>query len=770
VSKKKLIVNYFSKYNYLLFLVISFLSLIGFLSTNTSFGFVWDWSIPSNELFLRSKLENNELYWNNSLYGGFNNSLNFELWFWRFIGTLNKVTFGKEIFFSLFIFQILCFVGFYKIGKIYKKRYFLISLFYIYSYYAFSRLIAGHINLVFFYWSLPIIFVCLYYLYKKNLRQTIFYQIILILVSLIVLSHPISLFIFFFLLIFFFFKEIINNKNKKSVFFIFSLTLIIFFITQFHLTLTFYNFIFNSNNLFENYRELQEVSNEIGSDNFLNNLLRERVIQHEQKSFGIVFYIYTLINSSMFYENVFSINIILIKIIFFLSFLIIIAYSVFLSFQKIINYKLNLIYIAFLVITFILICGSNNLLSKFFYDSILYLFPKLFTIFANPLRFAPLFIFFLSLILLLNDNFHIKKIIFLITLISIVHFFFFKFHNSGKYTFQNIQTNQIIKKQINPEEIKILEKLNDDKDFYKIVIMPPAFLSWSYSDNKNFFTIPWNSNYFSKSNLLLGDSSPLERYSNKFFFTINNRDFNYNLLLKINNIKYLVVPNHEKIYLYKNFIKNYKKNTFDSLQDYSELFKLNLDSLKLKKSKISTNNIDIYEVNNYYPEFYCPTKHIYSKKKYYENKEILKFIDNINDYYIFTNIKTIKLCKERTELIIQSPRKNIYNIISSSGKKIDSIVFNNSYDKDWIIVPNKNYQTYLEIIYYLLNKKENKVTNHVEANFRSNYWDFDVQYNSFTIFNYNEIKFYFIKIFQILLIVIYILIIFKYFFRREWKR
>ena len=156
--------DYLSKYNYLLFLVICFLSLIGFLSVNTSFGFIWDWSLPSNELFLENKLENNELYWNNSLYGGFNNNLNFELWFWRFIGTVNKVTFGKEVFFSLFVFQILCFVGFYKIGKIYKKRYFLISLFYIYSYYAFNRLIAGHINLVLFYWSLPIIFVCLHYL------------------------------------------------------------------------------------------------------------------------------------------------------------------------------------------------------------------------------------------------------------------------------------------------------------------------------------------------------------------------------------------------------------------------------------------------------------------------------------------------------------------------------------------------------------------------------------------------------------------------------
>jgi hypothetical protein len=495
VFKKNLIVNYFYKYDYLLFIFVSFLSLIGFLSANTSFGFIWDWGMPSNHFFLRDKLENNELYWNNSLYGGFKNNLNFELWFWRFIGIVDIISFGKGVFFSLFIFQILCFFGFCKIGKIYNKRYFLLSLFYIYSYYALSRLIAGHINLVLFYWSLPIIFVCLHYLYKKNLRQTFVYQIILILVSLIVLSHPISLVNFFFLLIFFFFKEIINNNNKKNVFFIFSLTLIIFFITQFHLTLKFYNVIFNNTFLFEKYRDLQEVSNEIVSDNsFFKDLLSQRVIQHTQKSLGIVFYIYTLINSSMFYENVFLINIIIIKIIFFLSFLIIIAYSIFLSFQKIINYKLNLIYIAFLVITFILICGSNNLLSKFFYDSILYLFPELFTIFANPLRFAPLFIFFLSLILLLNDNFYIKKIIFLITLISIVHFFFFKFHNSGKYIYQNIQTNQIIKKKINPEEIQILEKLNDDKDFYKIVIMPPAFLSWSYSDNKNFFTIPWNSN------------------------------------------------------------------------------------------------------------------------------------------------------------------------------------------------------------------------------------------------------------------------------------
>jgi len=771
VFKKNLIVNYLFKYNYLLFLLISFLSLIGFLSANTSFGFVWDWSMPSNEFFLRSKLENNELYWNNSLYSGFNNNLNFELWFWRFIEIINVVSFGKGVFFSLFIFQILCFIGFYKIGKIYNKRYFLISLFYIYSYYAFSRLVAGHINLLLFYWSLPIMFVCLHYLYNKNLRETTVYQIILILVSLVALSHPISIFCYIILLIFFFFKEIINKKNKKNIFLIFFVTLIILLITQFHLTQTLFSFIFEGNNLFVNYREFQQVTNKVDSNNFLlKNILDARVVQHEQKSFGILFYIFTLIKSSMFYENVFSIDITFIKIIYFLSFIILISYCIIVSFQKVLNYKLNFIYLTFLLITFILICGSNNLLSKFFYNLVEYLFPSLFTIFANPLRFAQLFMIFLSLILLLNNNIYIKNIIFLITIISILQFFFFKFYIPGKYNQTTIQVNQILKKKINSEEIHALQKLSKDKDFYKIAILPPAFLSWSYSDNTNNFTIPWNSNYFSKSNLILSDNSILERFSNKYFFTIDNQDFNYNLLLKISNIKYLVVPSHERIYLYKDFIKNYKKNTFDGLQDYSEIFKLNLNTLSLKKSKISTNQIYFYEVENFYPEFYCPTKKIYYKNNYID-KEILKFSDNINDYYIFADTqKEIKLCKKKIELNIKSPRKNIYNVTTLSEIVINSLIFNNTYDKDWIIIPDKTYKTYLEIFNHLLNEKDNKGTKHLQVNLSSNYWDFNNNFNSFTIFNYNELKFYFIKIFQNLFILFYILINFTYFLKKRWKR
>jgi hypothetical protein len=770
VIDRNLIINYFYKYNYLFFFLICFLSSIAFLSDNISFGFVWDWSMPSNELFLKNKLENNELHWNNSLYGGFNSNLNFELWFWRFIGIVNSLSFGKGVFFSLFIFQFLAFIGFYEIGKIYNKKYFLISLFYIYSYYAYSRLVAGHLNLLMFYWSLPILFVCLSNFYGKGLKKTSIYQILFILVTLVTLSHPFSIIIFSFLLIFFFLKKLIDSKNKIKICFIFIFTLAIFFLTQFHLIYSLLNTYLGNVDLFESYKSYQ-VFNEISDTQNvdLNKLYESRIVQHHEKSFGILFYFLTIIQNSMFYENAFFTNIIFIRITFLISFIIILTNAIIISFKEALvnRLKFSYIYITFLLIVFILLVGSNNLISKIIYFSIANLKPNLFTIFANPLRFAPLFLFFLTLILLLNNKFYMKKFVVFVVIVSSIQFFFFKFLNFDVTKLETTQPNRIIKKQINFEEIEIEKNLRDDKNFYKIIVLPPAFMSWSFTHD-NSFTIPWNSNYFSKSNLLASDNTSLEKHSNKYFFTINNQDFNYNLLLKISNVKYLILPNYNNVYLYNQFIKDFKNNTFNNFEDYSDILRINLENLNLKKSKLSTNNINVYEVNNFYPEFYCPTKAIYYDRSI--KKSDLRFSDSVNNYYVFTSLnKKLNLCKRKYEIKISSPIKNIYNINLTDGNKINSFIFNNTYDKNWSVIPGKSYKNYLEILNYIFTNKEKKIINHFEVNFNTNYWNFDKNYEFFTIFNYNEFIFYFTKIFQILLIFIFIVFNLFYLFKNKWQ-
>ena len=762
---------FLEKYNFLLFLLISFASLFGFLNSDTSFGFMWDWSIPSNELFLNNKLKSNELFWSHAVFGGYNNSLNFELWYWRFYGLVNLLFFGKGLFGILFIFQFLCYFGFCKLGEIYKKDFILISLFYIFSYYAFSRLIAGHINFLIFYWSLPILFVCIHELYENSLKKTSIYQILLIIVCLVVLSHPTSIISFLLLLIYFFFKKLVNSNNKKKIFYTFLFTLLIFLISQLHLTLTLFNILFdNLNILTDTHKNYFNFENTDQINNFENNkIINDRLIQHNQKSIGIVFYILSLVTSSMFYENIFLVDDIFIKTIFFSCFCIVIIYSIFISLKKIIIYKLryNYIYLAFIIVTFIFLAGSNNLLSQILYNFIFYVSKNLFSLFANPLRFTSLFIFFLSLILLLNNNFYINKIIVLILLISATQFFFLKFYDSKKKGYEYIQTNQIIKKKTNFDEIEFEKNLRKDIASYKIVVLPPAQLAWTYSDKYN-FTIPWNAIYLSKPNLLFTDSKPFEIYSNIFFFSVDNNNFNYNLLLKISNIKYIVYPRHHRVYLYKNYIKNYKNNTFDHLEDYSFILKSNFENLDLKKSKLSSENIDIYEVNNFYPEFYCPTNVVFYKN--IVEKKNLQLSDNENDYYVFASLnKKINLCKKKYQLEINSPTKNIYNIKSLQFDKINSLVFNTSYDKDWRVIPNKIYKSYLEVINHIFFFKKIKLPDHFDVNFGSNYWSFDKNYEYVTVFNLNELKFYFIKIFQYLSLIIFILINFIYLIKNKWK-
>lgn len=376
------------------------------------------------------------------------------------------------------------------------------------------------------------------------------------------------------------------------------------------------------------------------------------------------------------------------------------------------------------------------------------------------------FFFFLSLILLLNNNLYINKIITLVILIAATQFFFLKFFDSKK-NYEYIQTNQIIKKKTSFEEIEFEKNLRKDIASYKIVVLPPSQLTWNYSSKYN-FTIPWNSNYLSKPNLLLKDSKPFEIYTNIFFFSNDDNNFNYNLLLKINSVKYIIYPILDRVYLYKNYIKNYKNNTFDHLEDYSFILKSNLETLDLKKSKLSTESINIYEVDKFYPEFYCP-----SNVKYYKNivdKKNLQLGDNVNDYYVFASLnKKIKLCKKKNQLEINSPTKNVYNVKSLQFDKINSLVFNTSYDKDWIVIPNKIYKTYLEIINHIFFFEKIKPTDHFDVNFGSNYWSFDKNYEYFTVFNFNELKFYFIKIFQFLSLIIFILVNFIYLTKNKWK-
>ena len=359
---------------FLFLIIIAFISLFALLN-NSSFGFIWDWGIPSNSEYLRNKFNDNETIWNNSVYGGFVEYFKFELWYWRLLFFLDKIFIGKYLFCLLFFFQILCILGIYNLCKRFNyKNFFFLSLFYLFSFFVYTKFIAGHLNILIFYWSLPIqVYFVLNIIEEKKIISNLNLLYILIL-NLFTLSHPSNLINYLIILLVIFLFSYLNYEERKKVIIKFSLIFLIFILSILHLITPLIEFLFSANDLIQTHRIDGSLNNEVQQT---SKILDERVNQLLSKSNGFFFFLTSIVQNSMFYEPAFPHNSLILKIIFFLTFAFLNVLFL-LSVLKNILLRNNIfLNICFLVTIFLFISGSNNILGETLFKIISKYLPEI---------------------------------------------------------------------------------------------------------------------------------------------------------------------------------------------------------------------------------------------------------------------------------------------------------------------------------------------------------------------------------------------------------
>jgi len=548
-----------------------------------------------------------------------------------------------------------------------------------------------------------------------------------------------------------------DNSNKNKIIIKFLLILFVFLISIFHLITPLFDFLFNANNLIQTHRIDGSLSNEVQQT---KTILDERINQLLSKSNGLLFFLNSVVRNSMFYETAFPHEGLIIKIIYFSSFASLIIAFILISIKNILIKKNILLNISFLAFSFIFISGSNNIIGELFFKIISNYLPELFIIYANPYRLIPVYlIMVLILSIFTSYRKYFEYLLIFCAIIFSINFIFFKFFKTSEDR-QFIQTMKVIEKNINTNEIELLKKLEDDNDSFHIAILPHAFLSWSY-DQENTISIPWNSNYFPKSNMITDRADILSRLVLDRFFSLNEQ-YELDFIFKLNSISYVIAPKFSNIFLYINILKNYNNNQFDFLNDYNELYKLNVRDLRKLNLDLSSEDISVYEIENTYPIIFCPTKKEILPNKLENLKEFFRtFKTNKNELYAFFNKDvSIDFCKNN-DLKYSVYNKNIYNVYSSNNSNFQSLIFNKNFDHSWKIIPKENFDNYFDIFFYLILNSNSliEINNHFEVNFNKNFWNLDNHTNKLTIFNLKELIFYFIKLTQILLVFLFLIII-----------
>lgn len=569
-------------------------------------GHTWDWGIPNFPEQFRAQARANFSIWDDRLYGGFFFPTRLELPYWLF--TLAFSPLGGDVLskiIPLLIFIIAGASAFFAVRKIFALDYFwalMSAVLYMLSPFSYCRLIGGHLPILLGYAFLPLILyfsVSLFDLPVKEKTPMIAWKkmIPLILILSLGVLHPLVLLvswgiIFLNTLIFF----ILKKGGRKKILARLFLVLVSWILLDAYWLLIILSQLFGVwGNLA--VRPWEPVAEELASRLlYFNNVSRPL---SELFTFSFPFGLHT--------EFVYPVADSL-RPFFILTCVVLFATGVaalYLVFKKRKQYLPVVVMLTVVeIIGFAMVAGNKTIVGQLLFSMIIRTVPLIFSVFSNPIRLLPLVILpfsilpFISLAIIEKEFRHTRIFLRGLTALFILIFLYpWLFRDLKTPIFKDQSQPMSLKvTKINPEDRRVFDYLRQPQGDFRIVHLPPAFVSWPGETDLSYI---WNTIFSPKPLFLEYGQPPLAGETIKSLYS-QKTSKDLSKLLGLGAVKTIIYPH------YQGFPESYQffiKNTVN----YKPIVDRNWSEQKdIKRETTDFTTVDLYENENFVPHIFVP--------------------------------------------------------------------------------------------------------------------------------------------------------------------
>ncbi len=611
----------------------------------------WDWDSPPFNEQITNKASSYFQIWNSDYGMGSKWALTPTAFFWWIILLFNFVEASILIKFSMIATLLLSGVSMYYLSKKFKlnnKASFLSAIIYMYSPVIYSRFVAGHLPIAFGYSVIPLFII---FFLKANEEKLIKNSIIAGFLFTLSSIHPMLLVVSLILLFIFSLYELLNYKNMKPIY-TSTIIIIIFSLMNSFWILPFINTLSGGikyrGGAFEEETSIRRLYLEdrstpiIGSLNFIS-----------ETGLGPEF-----VFPSPFYIKAFSaLTLILIM----------------LNLLGKLDKKFYLFFILFLT-GIILISGVNTIFGTIFYNFLLNNLGMVFNTFSNPNRFNP--IMSISIALLVGYSVNNKKIrkisnvffrkilkfknsklinaFYILLIISPIIYYSWPFvtFNLNQHQMYTDQPLCLRIVDYEPEDYQLYNWLLNQDGFFRVTYLPSTYATYVGEKTKHLTEF---TTLYSPKPEFLSSFFVINNPSRFIFSIIYNQDElrtrNIHNLLKIANVKYVIVPDYDEFYYYPFDYNFTSKSAVPWLQVNK---KPELDSFLASQDGL--NKLDLFDTFNVFeinitPKMIYQTRNAYLLSGYLNGLISLDYLNfNIHNKAILLN--DFKQNNENTKLIV----------------------------------------------------------------------------------------------------------------------
>ncbi len=542
----------------LLFILVSACFFRTVLFTRGMIARTWDWGIPATGTQYEKVLSSQFFVWDDRIYGGLKSTFKNELPFWLLFSPLSP--FGGEVVSKVIPLLLIILAGFsmFLLGtKTFRSNWFtafIAGMFYAYSPFAYSRIIAGHVTMLLGYALLPLLlgFSITFFSYPK--RSTI--HMLGIFSALLIIATLVSVHLNMAILgIGIVFLGCIYTITEYRSRILSLLTKLVFFGIGFVLLNAFWIVPVVTSYIYE--RGIYLRPNETVTEEAARRV--SYISSQSQSLLGVISYDLPFGLSTEFVYPNSGVG----KV--FLSLAAILLFGCLLISSGIMKRAKMLIFYAFFLISLLLTTGNTLIPGEVLYGVLLRFVPFIFAGFSNPLRFLP-YVFLSAGVILIFCIKHLEvrfvRYLFVVRFLLVFWLILLIQPWLGSAFIRPIvpgdsQPLSLIIAPVHGDSEKIERLLSEQESTNRFVVFPPSFLSWPGQTDQIF---PWAAGYYPKPVMFQYLQEPLATALYQQLYTRATSVY-LARLLGLGNVETIVYPYYdsfESYYTFRPGIKNYK--------------------------------------------------------------------------------------------------------------------------------------------------------------------------------------------------------------------
>lgn len=639
---------------YLIFILLLLISFKNVLTTPGIVGHTWDWGIPNFTEQFFDKAKDNFYVWDDWFETGRYHYFKLELYYWLVLLPFSLL--GGEFVSKVFPMALLLLAGctmYWLVRNIFKfNRFFaaISGIFYMLSPVTYSKIVAGHLPLLFGYALLPLLIISLLRIFESlkgsgslSFKYIVLGGAVLGLESL----HPSVGTCSLIIASIFFLVNLFQIEQKKKLLYGFAVMAVIaillnlFWIVPFVKDYAFTGALRHGWGLSVSQEKEVTVKSEMP--------LREEYLRSTSQPVHSV--ILLKLRTGMDTEYVYPSPLPNLWIISSITLALLSFASLLITRKKDI---LPFVIIGFVGIT--LVSGVKTPVGKIIYQVIFkHFLPMFYAAFSSPNRWLPLIVAAYAVLApyslnQLSEKLNGRKSVILKTLSAALILVFVSPFISGRLTeplTKGItQPHSLKVTNINKEDRKVYDFFKRDEDIYRVAYLPPASLSWPGETDLSY---EWSMAYSPKPTFLGWHNHPFGYSIISNLYSSNPSPF-LGKLVGLASVKYIIYPHYDFFVSYKDFIPAMTSAIkVEGFKNYKPLIDRNLKMMRdIVPLESGFKTVTVFENNAFLPQIYPASTTIVAGKidslvsltetSYLERYPALAFADQQNENSLQTII------------------------------------------------------------------------------------------------------------------------------------